>query len=382
MTKPALASLDDPVPFVDLGMQHEALLPEFEALLRDVVRQSMFIQGPHVEIFEKAFAKFHHVPHAIGCASGTDALILAARALDLKPGDEVISVPNTWISTIFAISHTGATPVLADVDPQTGQIDVKAAEKAITPRTKAVFPVHMFGHPADLTALAALCRKHNLALVEDTAQAVGAQFDGKLCGTVGDIGCFSFFPSKNLGCLGDGGCVLTKRGDLAERLRRLGDYGQNPRYTHNEIGYNSRLDTLQAAFLLAKLPHLPSWTEARRRIAARYNELLKDLPVTTPHEHPKARAVYHLYVIEVEERDACLDYLRQNGVMAQIHYPNLVPFQPCYARLGYKKGDFPVAERLNSRILSLPIYPELSEMQQDRVVETLKRFFDSMKGKN
>jgi dTDP-4-amino-4,6-dideoxygalactose transaminase len=363
-----------PIPFVDLWAQHEKLLPELTAAMHAVIRDSAFIQGPQVAAFEQEFAAFHGVPHAISCANGTDALILAARALDLQPGDEVISVPNTWISTIFAISFVGATPVLVDIDPATQQIDVAAAAKAITPCTKAIFAVHLYGHPADLTALAALCRQHKIALVEDVAQATNAQWDGKLCGTVGDIGCFSFFPSKNLGCLGDGGGILTRRDDLAARLRRLANYGQEPKFTHHEIGYNSRLDTIQAGFLSAKLPHLNDWTAARRRLAARYNTLLRDLPVVTPTEHALAQAAYHLYVIQTERRDAALDYLRNAGVMAQVHYPNLVHLQPCYAGLGYQRGAFPVAEAANARILSLPIYPELTDAQQDRVVGVLAEF--------
>lgn len=363
-----------PIPFVDLWAQHEPMLPELEVALRAVVRGSGFIQGPQVAAFERTFADFHGLPHVVACANGTDALILAARALDLGPGDEVISVPNTWISTIFAISLTGATPVLVDIDPQTHQIDVAAAARAITPRTKAIFAVHLYGHPADLTALAALCKQHNIALVEDVAQAAGARWDGKLCGTIGDIGCFSFFPSKNLGCLGDGGAVLTRRDDLAHRLRRLANYGQEPRFTHHEIGYNSRLDTLQAAFLSVKLPHLPDWVQARRRIAGRYGQLLRDLKVTAPYEHPLAEAAYHLYVIQTERRDACLEYLRDQGIMAQIHYPNMVHVQPCYAGLGYKRGAFPVAEAANAKILSLPIYPELTEAQQERIASALADF--------
>lgn len=369
-----MTKADQPIPFVDLWAQHEPLMSQLDDAMHDVIRQSSYIYGPPVGAFEKAFADYHQIPHVIGCASGTDALILAARALDLQPGDEVISVPNTWIATIFAISFAGAKPVLVDVDPKTRQMDVAAVAQAITPRTKAVFAVHMFGHPVDLTELSALCRKHNIALVEDVAQATAARFDNQLCGTVGDIGCFSFYPSKNLGCMGDGGAVMTRNDRHAKRMRRLANYGQDPRFTHHELGYNSRLDTMQAAILSVKLPHLDAWTKERRRLAARYNQLLKDLPVVTPYEHPKAEAVYHLYVIEVEKRDACHDFMRENGIMVQVHYPNMVHLQPCYNDLGYKRGDFPVTERLCERILSLPIYPGLTDSQQDRVVAVLKKF--------
>jgi dTDP-4-amino-4,6-dideoxygalactose transaminase len=361
-------------PFVDLWAQHAPLLPQLQQALAAVVHESGFIRGRQAEQFEQEFAAWHGVPAALGVASGTDALVLAARALNLQPGDEVISVPNTWISTIFAISYTGATPVLVDVDPVTHGIDVAAVARAITPRTKAVFAVHLFGQPVELTALAALCQARGLLLVEDVAQATGARHDGQLCGTVGDIGCFSFFPSKNLGCLGDGGAVITRHPALAERLRRLANYGMEPRHQHHEIGYNSRLDTLQAAFLSLKLPHLAGWNAARRHLAARYTALLQGLPLSLPQPAADSEPVYHLYVIQTEQRDALLAHLQQHGVMAQIHYPRLVHEQPCYAHLGYQRGAFPVAERLNQRILSLPIYPEMTAAQQDYVVAVLRNF--------
>lgn len=370
-----MSKAQENIPFVDLLAQHQPMLSSLQSALADVVHESGFIRGRQLDEFEKAFAAWHGVGDAIGVASGTDALVLAARALDLQPGDEVISVPNTWISTIFAISYTGARPVLVDVDPVTHAIDVAAVERAITPRTRAVFAVHLFGHPAALSELAALCRAHNIALVEDVAQATGARYDNQLCGTVGDIGCFSFFPSKNLGCLGDGGAVIARNADLAARIRRLANYGMEPRYHHHEIGYNSRLDTLQAAFLNLKLPHLHDWNRARRRLAARYDALLQDLPLMRPSASKKADPVYHLYVIETDRRDDCHDFLRARGVMVQIHYPRMVHLQPCYAHLGYRLGNFPVAERLNERILSLPIYPEMTDMQQDQVVGALRDFY-------
>lgn len=368
-------SADDPIPFVDLWAQHEALLPAFEDALRAIVRESSFINGPQLQQFEQNFAALHGTTHAIGCASGTDALILAARALDLGPGDEVITAPHTWISTVFAISYTGAKPVFVDIDPQTRQMDVEKIKQAVTSRTRAVFAVHMYGHPVALTDLAVFCRDKNLALVEDVAQATLARYDGALCGTVGAIGCFSFFPSKNLGGLGDGGCVITQDDHLAARLRRLANYGQEPRYTHHEIGYNSRLDTLQAAFLTLKLPHLEKWGAQRRALAKLYNEALAALPLVTPYEDPRAQAAYHLYVIETDRRAACLAFLRDHGIMAQVHYPSMVPFQPCYQSLGYRPGDFPYAEASNARLLSLPLYPGMTEAQQDRVIKTLRDFY-------
>lgn len=362
------------IPFVDLARQHADLEREVMAAVRDTTSSAAFIRGPALREFEARFAALHGIRHGIGVASGTDALILAVRALGLGPGDEVVTVPNTWISTAFAISHAGATPVFADIDPDTYQMAPAALEKAITPRTKAVIPVHMFGHPAPMTAIEAICRPRGIRIIEDVAQAPFAKTDGRLAGTVGDIGCFSFYPSKNLGACGDGGLVLTGDDVLAEGLRRLGDYGQNGPHRHREIGFNSRLDTLQAAILLAKLPHLEAWTAARRRAAAFYDERLAGLPVKRPVAGPRAEPVYHLYVVQVKDRDACLKHLRDNGVMAQVHYNGIIHLQECYRELGYQRGDLPVAEWAQAHILSLPIFPEITEAQIERVVGTLAEF--------
>lgn len=363
-----------PVPFVDLQAQFASLEPEIMESIRRIASSAAFIRGPALEEFEHAFADLHGVEHAIGVASGTDALNLAVMALDLKPGDEVITVPNTWISTVFAISHAGARPVFVDIDPATYQMDVDAFSRAITPRTRAVIPVHLFGHPAPMTRIVEICAPRGIAIIEDVAQSPLAKDRGRLAGTFGRAGCFSFYPSKNLGAYGDGGMVLTNDPRLARFVRQHSDYGQNGRFRHEMIGVNSRLDTLQAAILLCKLPHLQRWTEARRGAAALYAEKLKNLPVSCPVEAADAYAVYHLYVIALDNRDAAQAWLRSHGILTQVHYPAVAHLQECYRDLGYRRGDFPHAERAADRILSLPIFPEITDRQISRVVDSLAEF--------
>ena len=362
------------VPFVDLVAQYNSLKAEIDRAMAGVIERSAFIRGPAVAEFEREFATVVGARHAIGVASGTDALNLAIRALDLGPGDEAITVPNTWVSTVFAVSHVGARPVFVDIDPATGQMDADKLEQALSPRTKAVLAVHMFGHPAPMDRIMKICGARGIRVIEDIAQAPLAEVDGRGVGTFGDLACYSFYPSKNLGCYGDGGAVTTDDDGLAERIRRLADYGQKERFDHVTVGWNSRLDTLQAAVLRVKLPHLAAWNEARRARAKRYGDLLAGLPIRLPREAPWAKAVYHLYVVEVDRRDECLAYLRGQGVMAQVHYPASVHLQPCYAELGYRPGDFPAAEAAKDRILSLPMYPELTEAQMRTVADTLAAF--------
>ena len=362
------------VPFVDLKAQYHSLKAEIDRAMTEVIGSSAFIRGPALAAFEREFAAAVGARHAIGVASGTDALNLALRALDLGPGDEAITVPNTWISTAFAVSHAGARLAFVDIDPATGQMDADDLGRALTPRTKAVLPVHMFGHPAPMDRIMAICRPRGIRVVEDIAQAPLAEVHGKKVGSFGDLACYSFYPSKNLGCYGDGGAVTSDDDVLAERVWCLADYGQKERFRHAMAGWNSRLDTLQAAILRAKLPHLVRWTETRRARAKRYGELLAGLPVRLPREAPWAKAVYHLYVVEVDRRDECLAFLRAQGVMAQVHYPACVHLQPCYAELGYRPGDFPAAEAAKDRILSLPMYPELTEAQMRTVADALAAF--------
>ena len=353
------------IPLVDVCAQNSALINEINTAIGAVIDSSSFIDGDEVERFEKIFAQRHGGGYVIGVGSGSDALNLALKSLGLKPGDEVITVPNTWISTVFAISHSGATPVFADINPETYQIDIAQLEKRITPSTKAVVAVHMFGHPAPMNEILALCRPKGIRVIEDVAQAVDAELDGRLVGTFGDIACFSFYPGKNLGCLGDGGAVFTEHRDLADFIRALARYGQPEKFNHTYIGWNSRLDAIQAAVLEVKLPYLKEWTEARRQHAKAYHDLLQGLGLNLPRESGGARHVYHLYVIETAKRDQVLHSLRDRGVMAQVHYPAVVHLQECYRKLGYGKGDFPAAERAAERILSIPMFAELTAEQME-----------------
>ncbi|MBT3358089.1 MAG: DegT/DnrJ/EryC1/StrS family aminotransferase [Rhodospirillales bacterium] len=364
------------IPFVDLRAQLDSIRADIDLAMAGVMETSSYIRGPALGAFEAGFARLVGADFAFGVGSGTDALHLAVRALGIGPGDEVITVANTWISTAFAASYVGADVVLVDIDPDTYQMDPACLMAAITPKTKAVIPVHLFGHPAPMDEIMAICRPRGIAVIEDVAQAPLAEAGGRQVGTIGDIGCYSFYPSKNLGCFGDGGAVVTNDPALAERLRRLANYGQSGHFDHEMVGYNSRLDTLQAAVLNAKMPHLPAWTDARRRAATWYAEALKDLPVKCPVEAAGARAVYHLYVIQVDDRDECMAYLRDHGVMAQIHYPQPIHLQPCYAGLGYGPGTFPVTEAAAQRILSLPMYAELTQDQIGIVADTLGAFIN------
>ena len=364
------------ISLVDLLAQHAGICDDLRTAFNELIETSAFIRGPQLTEFENVFAALHGIDYAIGVASGTDALLLATQAIGLEAGDEVIVPVNTWISTAFAASKVGAKPVLVDIDPDTHQIDIGELEKAITHATKAVIPVHTYGHPAPMIKIVDLCRHHGIWIVEDVSQAPLAKLDGQLVGTFGDIACFSFYPSKNLGCLGDGGAILTNDPDLAHRIRCLADYGQSERFTHHYLGHNSRLDTLQAAILAVKLPHLDYWTEKRRENAERYNRLLSSLSLKTPVVSKGAEPVYHLYVIEIDRRDECLSFLHERSIMAQIHYRNLIHLQPCYSGLGYQLGDFPVAERITSRILSLSMYPELTEIQAKKVFAGLADFLD------
>ena len=312
------------IPLVDLSAQYENIKNEIDASISEVIASNAFILGEAVGAFETEFSKALGGSHVCAVSSGTEALHMAVRALDIGPGDEVITVVNTWISTAFAISYLGATPVFVDIDPDTYQMDPEALEKAITPRTKAVIPVHMYGHPAPMTEIMEICQPRSIKVIEDAAQAPMAQIDGRTVGTIGDVGCFSFYPSKNLGCYGDAGATATNDPEVAERIRIFSRYGQTSPHRHTEIGHNARMDTMQAAILLVKLGHLEHWTDRRREIARVYNNKLVDLPVITLKEAENAKSVYHLYPIQVEQRDDCLKELQAHGIMAQVHYPTPV----------------------------------------------------------
>jgi dTDP-4-amino-4,6-dideoxygalactose transaminase len=360
------------IPLVDLKAQYLAIRPEIDAAIQRVLDNCSFVLGREVASFERAFADYVGAKGAVGVASGTAALHLGLLACGVGLGDEVITTAHTFIATAEAISHTGARPVFVDVDPQTYNIDPEKVEEAITPRTKAVLPVHLYGHPADMESLLSIARRHNLWLIEDAAQAHGAEYKGRRCGSMGHLACFSFYPGKNLGAYGDAGAVTGNDEALVARVRKLRDHGRTKKYEHEEIGYGERLDTLQAVILMAKLLYLEAWTEARRAHARLYNELLADYKVITPYESPEVRHVYHLYVTRTEHRDEILHHLNSRGIGVGMHYPIPVHRQPAYASKGYGAVSLPNTERISGEIISLPMYPELTEEQIAYVVETLK----------
>lgn len=360
------------IPLVDLQAQYAGIRDEIDVAMRRVVQNANFILGPEVHDFEAAFARFSGAAEAVGVASGTAALHLALLACGIGPGDEVITTPFTFYATAEAITQAGAAPVFVDIRPDTYNIDADKLEAAITPRTKAIMPVHLYGQAADMDTILAIAQRHGLRVIEDAAQAHAAEYRGRRCGSIGDIACFSFFPSKNLGCYGDGGMITSNNAELAARVRRLRDHGRVGKYEHVEQGWGYRLDALQAAILGAKLPHLEDWTERRRAAAQRYNQLLQDCEVVTPAELPGNRHVYHLYVIRTPSRDAVFEQLKARGIGAGIHYPLPMHRQPVYRGLGLGPGSFPVAEAAATEVLSLPLYAEITPEQQGRVVAALR----------
>jgi dTDP-4-amino-4,6-dideoxygalactose transaminase len=363
------------IPFNDLRPLHGRLCGEIDQAVRRVLERGWFILGPEVESFETAFAAYHGVQHAVGVANGTDAIELALRASGIGPGDEVITVSHTAVATVCAVERTGATPVLVDIDPNTYTMDPEAARAAITARTRALLPVHLYGHPADVLALSTLAKQHGLVLVEDCAQAHGARVGGQLVGTFGKLASFSFYPTKNLGAYGDGGAVITDDSALAERLRRLRNYGQVDRYQHRDRGVNSRLDEIQAAILAVKLAHLDEHNRIRREIASWYHRFLKGLSLTLPVELGPAQEmhhVYHLFVVRTQARDRIRVTLKDRGVGTLIHYPIPIHRQPAYADLGYGPGSLPVTERVASEVLSLPLYVGLRPEDVETIAEAIQ----------
>ena len=348
------------VPFVDLAAQHAAIEADVDEAMRRVLRRTDYILGREVDAFEEEFAAYCESRYAVGLDSGTSALELALRAFEIGPGDEVITVANTFVATALAISYTGARPVLVDADPETANIDVSLIERAITPRTKAIVPVHLYGQPADMDAILSVAHRYDLVVIEDACQAHGARYKGARVGSLGDAAAFSFYPAKNLGAYGDGGAVTTNDERAADALRMLRNYGQREKYRHELRGFNRRLDTLQAAVLRVKLRHLDDWNAARQRHAELYTRRLAGSGVATPVVAEDARSVWHLYVVETDDRAGLKAHLDARGIATGIHYPIPIHLQPAYADLGYSKGDFPVAERQAERILSLPMYAELT----------------------
>jgi dTDP-4-amino-4,6-dideoxygalactose transaminase len=363
------------IPYLDLPAQIRCLRPEIDAALARALDNCTFCLGPDVVQFEKDFAAFCGAQHALGFNSGTSALHVAMLLLDVGPGDEVITTPYTFIATSWAISYVGAKPVYVDIEDSTFNLDPKLIEKAITSRTKAVLPVHLYGHPFDVDAIQEICRKHKLPLVEDAAQAVGAKYKGKAVGTLGDLSCFSFYPAKNLGACGEGGALVTNNAAFAARAKSLREHGSTQRYHHDEVGYNYRMEGFQGAVLGVKLKHLAKWNAERRRVARRYTELLADTPLQLPREASYAESAWHLYTVRHPSRGELKKHLDDHGIGNAVHYPIPLHLQKAYAQLGHKPGDFPVAEKAAREVLSLPIFPELTDAQIQRVAEVIKKFF-------
>lgn len=361
------------IPFVDLRRQYQDLKPEIDAAVQRVLDTGQFVLGPEVESFEREFAALCGAAAGVATNSGTSALHLALLAAGVGPGDEVITVPFTFVATTAAICYTGATPVFVDVEPQTFTMDVAQIERAITARTKVILPVHLYGQPADMDPIMAIARRHGLIVIEDACQAHGARYKDRPVGAIGDAGCFSFYPGKNLGAYGEGGLIVTNRADLERTTRMLRDWGAEQKYHHVLKGYNYRMEGMQGAILRVKLRHLAAWTDARRSHAAVYGELLRDSGVQAPSEASYARHVYHVYAVRTADRTALQRTLQSHGVSTGIHYPIPVHLQPAYADLGYGPGSFPESERAASEVLSLPMFPELTRTQIEQVCSAVRQ---------
>ncbi|MCL4861894.1 MAG: DegT/DnrJ/EryC1/StrS family aminotransferase [Caldilineaceae bacterium] len=364
------------IPFVDLKTQYRTIEADVNAAIIDVLQRADFVLGREVDKFEDEFADYCNAAYAVGVDSGYSALELILRAYEIGPGDEVITAANTFVATALTISNTGARPVLVDMDPYSYNLDPDKLEAAITPATRAIMPVHLYGQPADMDAITQIARRHGLLVFEDSAQGHGAFYKGRRTGSLGDAAGFSFYPGKNLGAYGDGGAVVTNDPVIADRVRMLRNLGQRAKYDHQIKGYNHRLDTVQAAVLRVKLPHLDHWNAGRRRAAAEYDRLMADLPVISPRVTAGVDHVYHLYVIRVRDRDGLMQHLKQAGVATGIHYPVPIHLQAAYRDLGYKRGDFPITETLADEILSLPIYAELSNDAVAYVVDAITAYVD------
>lgn len=360
------------VPFLNLKVQYESIKGEIDDAIQKVINKTAFAGGPFVAQFEKDFAAFCHVKYAVGVNSGTSALWLSLIGLGVGPGDEVITAPNSFIATAEAISYCGATPVFVDIDETTYNINPQLIERAITPKTKAIIPVHLFGQTADMDPILKVAQKHNLLVIEDAAQAHGALYKGQPAGSMGDAGCFSFYPGKNLGAYGEGGAVVTNNAELALKVRMLRDHGQTEKYHHEMIGWNARLEGIQAAVLSVKLKHLDDWNERRRTNAQTYATVLpQGSGFVLPHEAAYGRHVYHVYAVRIQNRDEIMAVLRDKDIGCGIHYPIPIHLTGAYEKLGYTKGAFPVTEKCAREFLSLPMFPELSHEQLLRVAEVI-----------
>jgi dTDP-4-amino-4,6-dideoxygalactose transaminase len=364
------------VPLLDLHAQYDPILPKLKQAIEEVIATHHYIMGPQIKAFEDKMADYLEMKHAIGCASGTDALLLALKALEVGDGAEVITTPFTFFATASTIWRNNAKPVFVDIDPRTFNLNPALIEKAITPHTKAIMPVHLFGQPCDMDAIMAIAKKHNLYVIEDNAQGIGAKWNDKYACSLGDIGTLSFFPSKNLGAMGDAGMCMTNNDDLAAKLRQLRVHGESPKYFHKWVGLNSRLDTLQAAVLSVKLDYLQGWSEARRRNADYYGQHLSNIPqIKLPYIDPKAETIYNQFTLIAQDRDKLMQYLSEKEIGCAIYYPLPLHLQECFADLGGKTGDCPVSEEMAGKVVSIPIYPELTKDQLDYVIEAITTFY-------
>lgn len=360
------------IPFVDLKAQYRTLQPEIQAAIQQVLESTQFVLGPAVSAFEAEFAGFCRTAEAVGVNSGTSALHLALLAAGIGRGDEVITVPFTFIATVAAIEYAGAEPVLIDIEPDFWTMDPAKIERAITPRTKAIVPVHLYGQPADMDPILDIAARHGLTVIEDACQAHGSEYKGRRCGSMGQMGCFSFYPGKNLGAYGEGGAVVTNDSSIARQIRLLRSWGEETRYEHKYRGFNYRMEGIQGAVLGVKLRYLEAWTEARRDRAAQYARQLADTPALLPRERERSRHVYHAYVVRLRHRDQWRHVLTEAGVQTGVHYPVPVHLQPAYRDLGYAAGDFPIAEQAATEVLSLPIFPELTDEQIATIAQVLR----------
>ena len=362
------------VPLLDLKAQYAEIRKDIDEAIRRVMESQRFIGGPEVASLEEEVARYSRCAHAVGVASGTDALLLSLRALGVGPGDEVVTSAYSFFASAGAIANHGATPVFVDIDPRSYNLDPHRLEAAFTPRTKAVVAVSLFGQCCDLATIKASCDKHRVWLIEDAAQSIGSEWQGQRSGSTSDFGCFSFFPSKNLGGAGDGGMIVTQSAEHADRVRLLREHGAHPKYHHEVVGTNSRLDALQAAILRVKLRHLDRWSEARARNAARYHEQFEGTRVGRPFRDPRARHIYNQYIIRVPERDPLRQFLSERGIGTEIYYPLPLHLQKCFIALGHREGDMPNAEAAAKETLALPIYPELTEDQIRYVASAVREF--------
>lgn len=364
------------VPLLDLVKQYKNIEAEIKAAVDDVLSSGNYIMGKHVADFEQKMADYCNVKCAIGVANGTDALLLVLDALGIGPGDEVITTPFTFFASAEVVSQLGAKPVFIDIDPKTYNFDVSKLEAAITPNTKAIIPVHIFGQPVDMDEVLALAKKYNLYVVEDACQAIGSKYKEQEIGSLGVAGCYSFFPTKNLGGYGDGGMIVTNDEELAKKIKILRAHGSNPKYYHSMIGYNSRLDSLQAAMLNVKLAYIDQWNAARRQKAAVYNEALKDLPIQVPFEKENRYAVYHLYIIQTDLRDELMAFLQEKGISSGVYYPVPLHLQEVYKDLGYERESLIESEKAAKGTMALPLYPEMTEEEQQYVISVVREFFE------